>query len=124
MSLKTKATLTLNSFEKNGDDGGPSACDKQFHSDDLPVVALSTGWLNKKSRCLNNITIYGNGRRVRAMVVDECDSAKGCDTDHDYNILMLLKRFGRRSVCQKVTGDTWTYNGLTLGITSILIATD
>ncbi|KAK2988382.1 hypothetical protein RJ640_019264 [Escallonia rubra] len=65
VSSNTKATLTLNSFQKGGDGGGPSECDNQYHSDDTPVVALSTG-------C------------VRAMVVDECDSTMGCDEDHDY----------------------------------------
>ncbi|MCD9561398.1 hypothetical protein HAX54_020501 [Datura stramonium] len=40
----TKAVLTLNSFQKGGDGGGPSECDNQYHSDDTPVVALSTGW--------------------------------------------------------------------------------
>ena len=80
----TKATLTLNSFEKGGDGGAPSECDNQYHSDDTPVVALSTGWFNHKSRCLNYINIYGNGRSVKAMVVDECDSTMGCDADHDY----------------------------------------
>ena len=39
----TKAKLTINSFEKGGDGGGPSECDNQYHSDDTPVVALSTG---------------------------------------------------------------------------------
>lgn len=38
----TKATLTINSFQKGGDGGGPSECDNQYHSDDTPVVALST----------------------------------------------------------------------------------
>ncbi|XP_027351366.1 putative ripening-related protein 1 [Abrus precatorius] len=84
MSTHTKAQLTLNSFEKGGDGGGPSECDNQYHSDDTPVVALSTGWFNHKSRCLNNITISANGRSVVAMVVDECDSTMGCDEDHDY----------------------------------------
>ncbi|WJZ94821.1 hypothetical protein VitviT2T_013646 [Vitis vinifera] len=50
----------------------------------MPVMALSTGWYNKGSRCLNNITITANGRSVVAMVVDECDSTMGCDSDHDY----------------------------------------
>ncbi|CAN1134480.1 KWL1 [Linum perenne] len=63
---RTKATLTWNSFEKGGSG------------------ALSTGWFNNKSRCLNFINIYGNGKSVRAMVVDECDSTMGCDSDHDY----------------------------------------
>ncbi|KAA8516032.1 hypothetical protein F0562_019211 [Nyssa sinensis] len=80
----TKAVLTINSFEKDGDGGGPSECDNKFHSDKTMVVALSTGWFNKEKRCFNNITIYGNGKRVKAMVVDECDSTQGCDDEHDY----------------------------------------
>ncbi|KAI9110007.1 hypothetical protein K1719_019048 [Acacia pycnantha] len=84
VSDHTKAHLTLNSFEKGGDGGGPSECDNKYHSDEKPVVALSTGWFNHKSRCLHNITITANGRSVVAMVVDECDSTKGCDEDHDY----------------------------------------
>ncbi|OMO78738.1 Barwin-related endoglucanase [Corchorus capsularis] len=84
VSTKTKATLTLNSFEAGGDGGGPSECDNQYHSDDDPVVALSTGWFNHKKRCLKYINIYGNGKSVRAKVVDECDSTMGCDSDHDY----------------------------------------
>ncbi|KAL9450970.1 hypothetical protein AB3S75_012672 [Citrus x aurantiifolia] len=81
---RTKATLTLNSFQKGGDGGGPSECDNQYHPDDEPVVALSTGWYNKGSRCLKYINIYGNGQSVKAKVVDECDSTMGCDSDHDY----------------------------------------
>ncbi|CBI40340.3 unnamed protein product, partial [Vitis vinifera] len=69
---------------KYEDGGAPSECDNHYHSDDTPVVALSTGWYNKGSRCLNNITITANGRSVVAMVVDECDSTMGCDSDHDY----------------------------------------
>ena len=80
----TKATLTLNSFQKGGDGGGPSECDNQYHDDDTPVVALSTGWYSGGSRCLNKITISANGRSVEAMVVDECDSTMGCDDEHDY----------------------------------------
>ena len=48
VSCHTKAKLTINSFEKGGDGGGPSECDNQYHSDDTLVVALSTGWFNKK----------------------------------------------------------------------------
>ncbi|KAJ9681512.1 hypothetical protein PVL29_020400 [Vitis rotundifolia] len=73
VSSHTKAVLTLNSFEKGGDGGAPSE-----------FVALSTGWYNKGSRCLNNITISARGRSMVAMVVDECDSTMGCDEDHDY----------------------------------------
>ncbi|PON43065.1 hypothetical protein PanWU01x14_277210, partial [Parasponia andersonii] len=71
VSGHTKAVLTLNSFEKGGDGGAPSECDNKYHSDDIP-------------RCLQNITIYGNGRNVNAMVVDEYDSTARCDADHDY----------------------------------------
>ncbi|PRQ20885.1 putative rlpA-like protein, double-psi beta-barrel [Rosa chinensis] len=84
MSGNTQAYLTLNSFEAGGDGGGPSECDGKYHNDSTPVVALSTGWYNSGSRCLNNIRINGNGRSVVAMVVDECDSTEGCDKDHDY----------------------------------------
>ncbi|EYU32106.1 hypothetical protein ABFS82_02G161900 [Erythranthe guttata] len=80
----TKAVLTLNSFEKGKDGGGPSECDSKYHSDDIPIVALSTGWFNNMKRCFRNVTIYGNGNSVSAMVVDECDSTMGCDLDHDY----------------------------------------
>jgi hypothetical protein len=76
--------LTLNSFEKGGDGSGPSECDNQYHSDNTLVVAHSTGWFDQKSRCLDNIKIGANGRSVMAKVVDECDSTKGCDEDHDY----------------------------------------
>ncbi|KAF3449396.1 hypothetical protein FNV43_RR10124 [Rhamnella rubrinervis] len=76
-----KARLTLNNFEKGGDGGGPSECDGKFHSDNTRVVALSTRWFNNKKRCFHNIIIHGNGRSVKAMVVDECDSTKGCDND-------------------------------------------
>ncbi|KAM1053113.1 hypothetical protein ACFX13_000685 [Malus domestica] len=84
VSKHTKATLTINSFQKGGDGGGPSACDNKYHSDNTPIVALSTGWFDKRRRCFGHITIHGNGRSVKAMVVDECDSTMGCDAEHDY----------------------------------------
>ncbi|KAB2595765.1 ripening-related protein 2 [Pyrus ussuriensis x Pyrus communis] len=59
VSKKTKATLTINSFQKGGDGGGPSECDNKYHSDKTPIVALLTGWYNKRSRL-------------------------GCDAEHDY----------------------------------------
>ncbi|XVF73216.1 hypothetical protein PTKIN_Ptkin12aG0183600 [Pterospermum kingtungense] len=40
-----------------GDGGAPSECDNQYHSDDDPVVALSTGWFNHKMRCLMTIGV-------------------------------------------------------------------
>ncbi|XVF78792.1 hypothetical protein PTKIN_Ptkin14bG0165500 [Pterospermum kingtungense] len=41
-----KGNIKLNSFEAGGDGGGPSEWDNQYHSDDEPVVALSTGRLH------------------------------------------------------------------------------
>ncbi|GAB2224153.1 hypothetical protein Droror1_Dr00004901 [Drosera rotundifolia] len=84
VSSQTRAILTLNSFEQGGDGGGASACDGQYHSDNTPVVALSTGWYNNRSRCGEQIIINGNGQTTTATVVDECDSTEGCDSEHDY----------------------------------------
>ncbi|GMI99030.1 hypothetical protein HRI_003572300 [Hibiscus trionum] len=84
VSSHTKAILTINSFEAGGDGGGPVECDNKYHSDDDPVVALSTGWFNNRKRCMKYIKIHGNGKSVRAKVLDECDSTAGCDSDHDY----------------------------------------
>ncbi|GFY92536.1 hypothetical protein Acr_08g0009320 [Actinidia rufa] len=82
VSGHTRATLTINSFEAGGDGGGPSECDGKYHSDDLPIVALSTGWYNGGNRCFNNITIMCQWRSVVGHgVVDECDSTMGCDKD-------------------------------------------
>ncbi|KAI7724622.1 hypothetical protein M8C21_024961 [Ambrosia artemisiifolia] len=76
--------MLTTSFQRGGDGGGPSKCDEHYHSDDRPVVALSTGWFNGRCMCGHFITINGNGRSVRAQVVDECDSTTGCDKEHDY----------------------------------------
>ncbi|KAJ0483867.1 putative kiwellin [Helianthus annuus] len=43
-SSNIKSTMTINSFEKGRDGGGPSECDGKFHSDNTPIVALSTRW--------------------------------------------------------------------------------
>ncbi|KAJ4777402.1 hypothetical protein LUZ62_061659 [Rhynchospora pubera] len=80
----TLAIMTVNSFEAGGDGGGASACDNKFHSDKELIVALSTGWFAKKGRCLKHIKIHGNGKTVRAKVVDECDSIQGCDAEHNF----------------------------------------
>ena len=84
ISERTKAKLTLNSFEKYGDGGNESECNDHFHSNNELVVALSTGWFDGKSRCFKYINIYGNGNSVKAQVVDECDTTMGCDSDHAY----------------------------------------
>ncbi|XP_076928617.1 putative ripening-related protein 1 [Bidens hawaiensis] len=73
--------MTINSFEKGGSGGGPSECDGQYHSDDTLIVALSSRWYNNGQRCFKFITINYSGRSVQAMVVDECDSKRGCKDD-------------------------------------------
>ncbi|GMI73607.1 hypothetical protein HRI_001030000 [Hibiscus trionum] len=80
----TKANLTLQSFDRGGDGPPPSECDGRYHNDDELIVALSTGWYDRGKRCLKFINIRGNGRRVRAKVVDECVSSGGCDGGHNY----------------------------------------
>ncbi|KAL6883476.1 hypothetical protein ACP4OV_010890 [Aristida adscensionis] len=85
VTARTGATLTLNSFADNGDGGDASSCTGTFFDDDRRVVALSTGWLDGRSRCKKNIVIRAsNGRSVTAMVVDECDSLHGCDKEHNF----------------------------------------
>ncbi|KAK1693631.1 hypothetical protein QYE76_010328 [Lolium multiflorum] len=84
VTSSTKAVLTLNSFEKGKDGGGPSECDNAYHSDEEMVVALSTGWFKNMARCGHRIKITANGNSVYAKVVDECDSVYGCDDEHNY----------------------------------------
>uniref|UniRef100_A0A0E0EZ90 Ripening-related protein 5 n=1 Tax=Oryza meridionalis TaxID=40149 RepID=A0A0E0EZ90_9ORYZ len=50
VTAATGAVLTLNSFEKGKDGGGPSECDNAYHSDGELVVALSTGWFAGMAR--------------------------------------------------------------------------
>ncbi|XP_071691119.1 putative ripening-related protein 7 [Rutidosis leptorrhynchoides] len=80
-STTLKATLTLNGFEKGESGGGPAECDGKYHSDDDPIVALSTRWYNHGQRCFKYININYQDKSVRAMVVDECDSTRGCKDD-------------------------------------------
>ncbi|KAA0035244.1 hypothetical protein IC582_026777 [Cucumis melo] len=83
VTSSTRAILTNNDFSQGGDGGGPSECDDKFHSNSELIVALSTGWYNRGSRCGKKIKITArNGKSVLAKVVDECDSINGCDTEH------------------------------------------
>ncbi|KAM0009744.1 putative RlpA-like domain superfamily, kiwellin [Helianthus debilis subsp. tardiflorus] len=84
VTKQTKAIMTINNFEKGGDGGGPSECDNKYHSNETPVVALSTGWYNKGKRCFKLINIHYKGKSVKAKVVDECDTTQGCDDEHGY----------------------------------------
>ncbi|XP_062083556.1 kiwellin-like [Humulus lupulus] len=83
VTLLTRAELTNNDFSEGGDGGGASSCDGKFHKNSELIVALSTGWFDGGSRCGKMIRITAsNGRRVKAKVVDECDSMRGCDEEH------------------------------------------
>ncbi|KAI9075099.1 hypothetical protein K1719_042947 [Acacia pycnantha] len=83
VSSSTQAILNLNDFSEGGDGGDPSECDGSYHSNSERVVALSTGWYDKGSRCGKMIKITAsNGRSTTAKVVDECDSVYGCDREH------------------------------------------
>ena len=83
VTSSTKARLTNNDFSEGGDGGGPSECDEKYHNNSERIVALSTGWYNRGSRCGKMIRITAsNGRSVTAKVVDECDSMRGCDKEH------------------------------------------
>ncbi|KAK8630972.1 hypothetical protein V6N13_079740 [Hibiscus sabdariffa] len=84
VSRHTKANLTLQRFDHGGDGPKPAECDGEYHDDDELVVVLSTGWYDSGGRCLDFINIRGNGRRVRAKVVDECVSSGGCDESNNY----------------------------------------
>ncbi|KAL4199698.1 hypothetical protein AMTRI_Chr03g146190 [Amborella trichopoda] len=80
----TKAKMTIISFATGCDGCVPSGCDNRYHDDSEMVVALSNGWYNGGSRCLNYINISANGGTVTAKVVDECDSLYRCDAEYDY----------------------------------------
>ncbi|KAL4311223.1 hypothetical protein GQ457_01G055450 [Hibiscus cannabinus] len=84
VSRHTKAKLTLQSYDHGGIGSQVAKCYGKYPNDDELVAALSTGWYDNGSRCLKFINIRGNGRCVRAMVVDECVSSGGCDDSHDY----------------------------------------
>ncbi|OAY77628.1 putative ripening-related protein 2 [Ananas comosus] len=59
-------------------------------------VALLTGWFDHSSCCLKNIRISANRNSVLAKVVHECDSANGCDNEHDFE-----------QPCSNNIVDTW-----------------
>ncbi|KAK1418695.1 hypothetical protein QVD17_27841 [Tagetes erecta] len=90
----TRATMTMNSFEKGGDGGGPSECDGQYHSNNFLLVALSTKWYNHGNRCFKYINIYYKDQSVRAQVIDECDSNRDCGdniVDASYAVWVALQ---------------------------------
>ncbi|XP_021748312.1 putative ripening-related protein 1 [Chenopodium quinoa] len=80
VTSQTPGMLTLRTFQNSH-----SKCDNAYHTDNSLVVALSTGWYNSGARCGKMIAISGNGKTVKAKVVDECDSTKGCDAGEGYH---------------------------------------
>ncbi|XP_076927666.1 putative ripening-related protein 1 [Bidens hawaiensis] len=73
--------MTINGFENGGSGGGPSECDEKYHSDNTLIVALSTRWYNHGKRCHKFINIHYKDISVKAKVVDECDSSRGCKSN-------------------------------------------
>ncbi|XP_057524419.1 putative ripening-related protein 1 [Amaranthus tricolor] len=80
VTSQTPGILSLRSFQNN-----QSKCDNVYHFDKSMVVGLSTGWYDGGSRCGKVIVISGNGKTVKAKVVDECDSTKGCEAEEGYH---------------------------------------
>ena len=71
--------MTVNSFEKGGDGGGPSACDGHFHSNKDHWVALPPATFDHNSNCFRKLKISARGKSTVATVIDEC--AKPCKDD-------------------------------------------
>ncbi|GLJ18360.1 hypothetical protein SUGI_0324960 [Cryptomeria japonica] len=74
-----RGRMTVNSFEKGGDGGGPSACDGHFHSNKDHWVALPPSTFDHNSNCFRKLKISARGKSTVATVIDEC--AKPCKDD-------------------------------------------
>ncbi|GLJ18352.1 hypothetical protein SUGI_0324810 [Cryptomeria japonica] len=74
-----RGRMTVNSFEKGGDGGGPSACDGHFHSDNDHWVALPPPTFHHNSNCFRKVKMSARGKSTVATVIDEC--AKPCKDD-------------------------------------------
>jgi len=105
----TPAMMTVNSFEKGGDGGGPSECDGQYHSNKDLITALSTRWYAGGRRCFKPIRITSTqtGRSVVARVVDECDSHHGCKNNIVDTSKAVWKKLGLDTDIGKVP-VTWS----------------
>ncbi|KAD3337253.1 hypothetical protein E3N88_32773 [Mikania micrantha] len=106
--------MTINGFEKKESGGGPSECDAKFHSDNTLIVALSSQWYNHGNRCFKFINIHYKDRSVKARVVDECDSSRGCKDDivdaskAVWMALQVPKReWGEAKVTCEMDDDGW-----------------
>ncbi|KAJ6748336.1 KIWELLIN-LIKE [Salix purpurea] len=80
-SCQSSGTLTLK--EATGEPH--RSVMESYHAKTELVVALSTGWYAGGSKCGQMIRITAaSGGTVTAKVVDECDSERGCDSEHAY----------------------------------------
>ncbi|KAI4966980.1 hypothetical protein ZWY2020_034626 [Hordeum vulgare] len=81
LAIDVPAVMSLNGFQQ-GEEGGPAACDGQYHSDFLFLVSLTTAWYENGLRCGKMINIKSSvGISQQAMVVDECGTGNGCRDD-------------------------------------------
>uniref|UniRef100_M8B7Z0 Uncharacterized protein n=1 Tax=Aegilops tauschii TaxID=37682 RepID=M8B7Z0_AEGTA len=55
-AMDLRALISLNGFQQ-GEEGGPAACEGQYHSDGLFLVALNTAWYENGARCGKVISI-------------------------------------------------------------------
>lgn len=79
----TRATLTNSDFSKSGG-GGPLECDGRYHNNSELIVALSIECYAGGSRCGHKIktTSKKTETSLTAKMVDECDSMRGCNSEH------------------------------------------
>ncbi|KAI3829229.1 hypothetical protein L1987_03346 [Smallanthus sonchifolius] len=103
-----RATMTINGFEKGSSGGGPSECDGKFHSDNTLVVALSSRWYNRGKICFKFINIHYKDRSVKARVVDECDSSRGCKNNIVDAFKVVWKALGVPESQWGETKVTWS----------------
>ena len=102
--------MTVNGFERGEDGGGPSECDGKYHSDDDMLVALPTGLYQGGARCFKmiRITSASTGRSAEAMVVDECDSRKGCKDNIVDTSKAVWKALGLDANADDAAAITWS----------------
>lgn len=106
-AMDLPAVMSSNGFQQ-GEEGGPAACDGQYHSDGLFLVALTTAWYENGARCGKMISINSsNGRSHEAMVVDECGTDNGCRTDEISTSVVVWEALGLDTSLGEVS-VTWS----------------
>ncbi|KAM3223646.1 hypothetical protein ACQJBY_057173 [Aegilops geniculata] len=106
-AMDQPAVMSLNGFQQ-GEEGGPAACDGQYHSDNLFLVALTTAWYENGARCGKLISVNSsNGRSHEARVVDECGTDNGCRTDEISTSVAVWEALGLDTSVGEVS-VTWS----------------